>query len=446
MLSRDVARIALPSLVELILTHLASMVDLMMVGRLGPWALAAVGLATQPKFLAMMLLMAMNVGATALIARHRGAGNREKADLALRQALLLAFAGGLASSLLGYVFAEDLIRFMGAPDAVALEGGTVYFRWQCVGLPGLALTGAATAALRGVGNSRAAMIYNGIANIVNVLGNYLLIYGNFGFPRWEVMGASLATIIGQFVALFLAMAALLGGKNYIRLRCSDSFTPDRETLASLLRIGLPALAEQALMRAGMIAYTKIVTSLGTTLYATHLACMNIQGMAFMIGQAFAVSAASLVGQSLGKRRPDMAGHYSSRASRMGMALSLLLALSFVVFGRPIMALYVGDVPDRSLIIETGARIMRMVALMLPLQSTQFILAGSLRGAGDTRSIAFITFITALLIRPAVAGVAVKILRWGLAGAWIALIVDQAFRSLLVLLRYRTGKWKTVIKD
>ena len=446
MIYRDVVKIAFPSMAELILTQLASMVDLMMVGRLGPLALTAVGLATQPKFLVMMLFMALNVGTTAMIARHRGAGNVEKANLVLRQALLLTFVCGAASSLAGYIFAEDLIRFMGAPDAATLAGGTVYFRVQCIGLLGLAMTSAATASLRGVGNSRTAMLYNMIANAVNVFCNYLLIYGNFGFPRWEVMGASLATIIGQFAAMFLAMAALLGGKNFIRLRFADSFRPDRETIASVVRIGLPALAEQAIMRAGMIAYTRIVTSLGTTMYATHMACMNIQGMSFMTGQAFAVSATALTGQSLGKHRPDMAWQYTSRTRRIGMAVSVLLALSFVFFGRQIMSLYVGEGPDSGRIIETGALIMRMVAVMLPLQSSQFILAGSLRGAGDTRSIAFITFITVLLVRPGIAGVTVTVLRWGLVGAWIAIILDQALRSLLVLIRYRTGKWKTVIKD
>jgi Na+-driven multidrug efflux pump len=196
----------------------------------------------------------------------------------------------------------------------------------------------------------------------------------------------------------------------------------------------------------MIAYTKIVTSLGTVLYATHMACMNIQGMSFMIGQAFAVSATALVGQSLGKHRPDMAHHYASRTRRIGMVISILLALSFVFFGRQIISLYVGDDPDSARIIETGALIMRMVAIMLPLQSSQFILAGALRGAGDTRSIAFITFITVLLVRPGMAGFTVTIFHWGLVGAWLALILDQALRSLLVFIRYRTGKWKTVIKD
>jgi Na+-driven multidrug efflux pump len=88
----------------------------------------------------------------------------------------------------------------------------------------------------------------------------------------------------------------------------------------------------------------------------------------------------------------------------------------------------------------------MVAVMLPLQSSQFILAGALRGAGDTRSIALITFMTVLLIRPGMAGITVIVLRWSLVGAWLALILDQVLRSFLVYMRYRTGKWKTVIKD
>jgi putative MATE family efflux protein len=446
MLYRDVIRIALPSMSEMILTQLASMVDLMMVGRLGPWAISSVGLSTQPKFIVMMFFMAMNVGATAMVARYKGAGKPEMANAILRQALLLTTFFALFGSVAGYVFSEALIRFMGAPDAASLAGGTVYFRIQCVGLLGFALTSTATATLRGVGNTRTSMIYNMIANIVNVVFNYLLIYGNFGFPRLEVAGASLATIIGQFTAFFLAMSALLRGKNYIRLRLKDGFRPNRDALGAIARIGLPALAEQAIMRIGMVTYTRIVTSLGTLLYATHMACMNIQQMSFMIGQALAVSATSLVGQSLGKRRPDMAQFYASRTRRVGLTVSVILALIFVVFGKEIIALYAGDNSESREIIELGSRILRVVALILPFQSSQFILAGALRGAGDTRSIAAIIFVTVLLVRPGFAGLTVNAFHWGLWGAWIALFLDQVLRSFFVLLRYNSGKWKTVITD
>ncbi|GHV90074.1 MATE family efflux transporter [Spirochaetia bacterium] len=446
MLYRDVISIAWPSMIEMILTQLTSMADLMMVGRLGPWAMNSVGLSVQPKFVVMMLFMAMNVGATVMVARYKGAGKPEMANRVLRQALLMTFAFAIISSVPGYIFAEDLIRFMGSAElGDAIAGGTVYFRIQCIGLFGAALTSTATAALRGVGNSRTAMMYNLAANIVNVIFNYLLIYGNFGFPRMEVAGASLATIIGQFTAFVLAMSALLRGKNYIRLRFRESFKPDKKVMGSIIKIGLPALLEQGIMRIGMITYTKTVTSLGILLYATHMACMNIQAMSFMIGQAIAVSATSLVGQSLGKRRPDMAQFYAGRTRRIGFVVSLVLAAIFILFGRQIISLYVGNDADSMAIINLGGQIMMMVALILPFQSSQFILAGALRGAGDTRSVAMISFITVLLVRPGFAIFAVFVLHWGLWGAWIALFLDQLLRSFLVLVRFNSGKWKTAIK-
>ncbi len=193
------------------------------------------------------------------------------------------------------------------------------------------------------------------------------------------------------------------------------------------------------MRTGVIVYARTVASLGTVVYATHQIAMNIQAMSFMTGQAFAVSATSLVGQSLGKKRPDMAESYSNHTRRVGMAISLVLAGIFFFFGRQIVSLYTND----PAIIDQGARILRLVALVQPFQSSQFILAGALRGAGDTRATMVITFITVLLVRPGLALLLINQFNWGLDGAWIALVTDQVLRSSLVLLRYNSGKWKKI---
>jgi len=174
-------------------------------------------------------------------------------------------------------------------------------------------------------------------------------------------------------------------------------------------------------------------------YATHQVAMNIQAMSFMTGQAFAVSATSLVGQSLGKKRPDMAQSYSNHTRRVGMATSLVLATTFFFFGRQIVSLYTND----PAIIEQGTRILKLVALVQPFQSSQFILAGALRGAGDTRATMVITFLTVMLVRPSLALLFINRFHWGLDGAWIALVTDQVLRSSLVLLRYNSGKWKQI---
>ena len=436
MLYSDVARIAWPSLVELTLTQLTSMVDLMMVGALGPWAITAVGLSVQPRFLSMILFQAMNVGATAMVARYRGAGQPERANEVLRQALFLSLILALVCGAAGYVYSEKLIAFMGA-EPETLAGGTVYLRIQMLTLPIFALTSTITAALRGVGSTRIAMFYNVLANVVNAVFNYLLIYGHFGFPRLEVAGASLATSVGQVAAFIMAAVVILRGDHYLHFSFKGGFRPHWQHLRNIFNIGVPSMLEQLAMRAGVIVYVRTVASLGTNAYATHQIGMNIQALSFMTGQAFAVSATSLVGQSLGKKRPDMAKATATTPAAWALSSpSSSVSLSF--FGEQIVSLYSRE-PE---IIAQGASILKLVALTQPAQSSQFILAGALR-AGDTRATAVITFLTVMLVRPSFAMLAVNVLGLGLAGAWYALVADQLLRSGLVLLRYRSGRWKNV---
>ena len=211
-----------------------------------------------------------------------------------------------------------------------------------------------------------------------------------------------------------------------------------ETMGDLLHIGIPSMVEQLLMRVGMIVFSITVASLGTLAFATHQICMNIQALSFMLGQAFAISSTTLVGQSLGKQRPDMAEAYCSRCQRIGMVISLLLTLLFALFGGQIVAMYNQD-PQ---IIAMGRTIMLFLAFVQPFQASQFIVAGGLRGAGDTRATAVITTITMMIIRPVLALILVA-MGLGIYGAWIALAADQMTRTLLVFVRYRRGKWKTI---
>ena len=445
-LYQDIIRIAWPSFVELLLTQLASMVDLMMVGSMGgadnptigTQALAAVGLTTQPKFLLMAAFVAMNTGVTALVARNKGNNDKEQANLVVRQGLLFTFCATVILSILGVIFARPMVVFMGSTEEIVTRWATQYLQIQMIGFLTMALTSTITASLRAVGDSKTCMIYNLIANLVNVCFNWLLIYGNLGFPALGVAGASLATVLGQLVAFIMAVTVLLRGNGFLKLELKKGFRPDRRVLENMLGIGFPAMVEQLLMRAGMIIFAKTVATLGTTAYATHQVCMNIQALSFMTGQAFAVSATTLMGQSLGKRRTDMAQAYCSRTRTVGFTFSLVLAAVFVFFGGTIVGFYNSD-PE---IIRMGGRIMLIVAFLQPFQSSQFIIAGGLRGAGDTRTTAIITFITVLLVRPITAIVLVS-LGMGLYGAWFAMAADQVLRSALVLARYQSGKWKNI---
>ena len=210
MLFGDVVRIALPAFVEMVLAQLVSMADMMMVGQISPEAISAVGICTQPIMLLQMVFLALNVGTTALVSRYKGEGDMHRANSVMRHALLITAVLSVLFSVVGYVFAGDMIRFMGATDQETFVAGVEYMQIRMIGFLPMTLTTVVTASLRGVGDSRTAMIYNLTANIVNVIFNYLLIYGHFGFPRLEVAGAAIATVIGTVVAFIMAIAVQIG--------------------------------------------------------------------------------------------------------------------------------------------------------------------------------------------------------------------------------------------
>lgn len=436
---KDVIHLAWPTFIEFMLASLTSMVDMMMVGNLGPAAISSVSLATQPKFILMTIFQSMATGSTALVARCRGANNQERANHFMRQSLMLTLILSSISTILGLIFIEPLIRLMGEAEPEVFADTVVYLRIQIYSLIPMALTFCTTAVLRGVGKTRASMVYNLVANAVNVVFNYLLIEGHFGFPRLEVAGASLATAIGQVVAFVIAMIVITRPKNYLRLRFTDSFKLDFSSLREIAKIGLPAMLENVVMRVGVIIFTRVVVGLGTVQFATHNVCMNINSMSFMTGNAFATAATSLMGQSLGKKRPDMGEVYVKYTRRLGLCFACLLMVLFAVFGGTVVSWYNNE-PE---IVETGRIIMLFVAFLQPFQNSQFITAGSLRGAGDTKSIARIILITTVGVRAGLAVLLVTVFDLGLYGGWTAIVLDQLLRSVLVIGRYNSGKWKKI---
>ncbi|MBQ4382640.1 MAG: MATE family efflux transporter [Oscillospiraceae bacterium] len=446
-LLRDITLIALPSLVELVLTQLTSMADQIMVGRLpgeeGITALAAVGLAAQPKFLLMTMIQALNIGATALIARFRGQQDRLKANRVFKQAMVLNFIISFLFMLLGLGAARPLILFMsggsGQISGATVDAGVTYLVIQMYGFIPLCAGFTVTAALRGIGETRIPLFYNTAANVINLFLNYVMIYGHLGCPKMGVAGAAIATVIGQTAAFLMAMLTVLGGRRYIHLDFRDRFSFDWPLIRSLAEIGVPSMVEQLFMRAGIIIYTRTVAGLGDLMYATHQVLMSIQAMTFMMGQAFASSATTLMGQSIGKGRFDMAVIYMRRTRNLGMSISAVMAVLIIIFRRQLIGLY-NETPE---VIALGADILFLLAFSQPFQTDQFITSGGLRGAGDTRYTALVIAVTVLGVRSGLGLLTVRVLDWSLWGAWIALLADQMLRTVLMILRYNSGKWKSI---
>lgn len=432
---RKAIDMAWPSTVESVLVGLVGMVDTMMVGSIGPDAIAAVGITTQPKFLFLALILSLNVGVTAIIARRKGENDRDAANSVLRQSVILCVIIAVISSLLGTIFARPIIRFAGAGDDI-LDQAVAYFQIIMGGMFFNCLLLTMNAAQRGAGNTRISMKTNLTANGVNIVLNYLLIGGNLGFPRLGVRGAAIATVVGFAVGFAMSLCSLLHHHQFLSFLHKGSWRFRKETLHGIWSVSASSLVEQLCMRFGFFSYAKIVASLGTIAFATHQICMNILSISFCFGDGLSIAASSLVGQQLGAKRPDMAIVYGKVSQRMAVVVSTVLMVLFFVLREPLMMAFTDDVS----IIEAGKDILLIISLATYLQTSQVVLMACLRGAGDTFYTAIISLLSVALVRPGSAWLFCYPLNMGLIGAWVSLVVDQLMRLVGALVRYSGGKW------
>ncbi|MCL2421985.1 MAG: MATE family efflux transporter [Defluviitaleaceae bacterium] len=431
-------RIALPSVVEMTSLSFIGMISTAMVGRLGPEAVAAVGLVSQPRMIFMALFFALNVGVTAVISRRKGQGDQTAARLCVRQAMMIALAISVVMTAMAVSLARPMMQFAGAQyDTIDLA--TSYFRITSMFLPLNALTMTISAAQRGIGNTRVTMVVNIAANIVNVIFHILLIEGRFGFPRLEVDGAAIAVAISGAVGMVLAIASILKKDAYLKISLRDTWRPDIPMIKSIGKIGGNSIFEQMCMRIGFFAYAIIVASLGTAAFASHQIAMQMMHLSFTFADGIAVATTALVGQQLGAKRPDLSIMYGKIGQRMALIVSIFL-VTFSILGRYWFPSMFTNDPS---IIAMTAGLMLILAMVQPIQTSQLIMAGCLRGAGDTRFVALTMLLSVALARPLFSLLLVFALGMGLPGAWYAIIADQGLRLIMLYGRFARGKWTEI---
>lgn len=432
---RDVLHVAWPSVLESFFVGLAGMVDTIMVGALGSYAIAAVGLTTQPKFLGLALFLSMNVAVSAIVARRKGENDRESANRVVRMVLLITVLLTAVISAAFVAFASPIVAMVGSqPDTheYAVDYLRIIMGGQIFSTVSLVLN----AAQRGAGNTRIAMITNLISNIVNVLFNYLLIGGNFGFPALGVRGAALATVIGTICACVLSICSVLHRNGFVYLGAVKGWLADKLSVRSLLSVGSSAFVEQVCLRIGFLLFSMTVAHLGTTELAAHQIGMNMVHMSFTFGDGLSVASVTLIGQSLGRKRPDMAKIYGSVAQKIGLICAFVVAVFYFFFGKSLFLLF----SNEQVILDYGATIMRVLSVMLFFQILQVVQFGCLRGAGDTRFTAMVSLISVTCIRPGISWLLCYPLGLGLVGAWLGTFCDQCVRFLMSFVRFRKGQW------
>lgn len=432
---REALHVAWPSVLESFFVNLAGVVDTIMVGTLGSYAIAAVGLTIQPKFLGMALFLSLNVAVSAIVARRKGEENRESANRVVRMLLLFTVLATLVISAVFILFADPIIRLVGSqPDTH--EYAVEYLRIIMGGLVFTTVSLVLNAAQRGAGNTRIAMTTNLISNGVNVVFNYLLIGGKLGFPALGIRGAAIATVLGTVCACALSIRSVCHKDGFIYLRSVKSWVADRMSVKSLLNVGSSAFVEQICLRIGFLLFSMTVAHLGTTELAAHQIGGNMMSMSFSIGDGFSIASVTLIGQSLGRKRPDMAKIYGNVCQKCGLLCACVISTVYFFFGRDIFRLYTGE----QVILDYGAMIMRILSIMLFFQIEQVVQFGCLRGAGDTRFTALVSLISVTCIRPGLSWVLCYPIGLGLMGAWLGTFGDQLVRFFMSFYRFRKGSW------
>ena len=431
-------RLAWPAMIESLFVALAGFIDTLMVSRASETAVAAVGLTTQPRMLFYMLFFAVSATTVAVVSRRFGEKRQEAASRCAAQNLTISLMIAVAELFLAFWIAKPLLIFSGA-QADTLPEALTYFEISIVGMVFYSFSCVLNAAQRGTGRTKITMRSSLIGNVINVILNWFLINGIWFFPQLGVKGAAIATLIGQFCSFLISLLAYFEKNSYLRLRISYFFSFEKQTLSALMRVGSGAGIEQLFLRVGMFLFAKVVADLGTEAMTTHQICMNIINLSFACGDGLSAAAAAMVGQNLGRGRPDVSLMYGKVAQRIAWGFSAILFLLFSLGGEMLIRLF----SDDAVVISEGTSILMIVAFVSLAQVSQLIFTGSLRGAGDTRFNAIISLISIVFARPIIAYLLCHVLQIGVIGAWVALMIDQYFRFICVTVHFYRGKWMKI---
>ncbi len=438
-------KVAWPAVAESFLLGLVSFVDNIMVSTVGTDAVAAVGLTGQPRLIFYAVFLALSIGVTAIVSRRKGEKRQEDANKCLAQALSLVLILGVILVGVAIVFAEPLILFSGAKDDT-VDMAVTYFRIIMVGMLFTSISLTVNAAQRGSGNTRISMTTNVTANIVNCIFNALLINGLLFFPKLGVTGAAIATLLGNIVACGMSLASVFKKGRFLRLHLGELFKFRREDLYIIFKISSSAAVEQVFMRIGFFATSKLIAELGTVEFSAHTLCMSIATLSFCFGDGLGVAASALVGQNLGRGRPDCSIIYGKVAQRIGLVGAFVLTAIWALFGEQMAMLFMTGETDPDKITEIltiSVNMLLLLAAITPGQVSQVLYGGCIRGAGDTKFTALASPICIAGIRPIFTFILCYLTPLSALGAWWAMFLDQYMRLALMAWRFSSGKWAKV---
>lgn len=431
---------AWPAILESFFTAFVGLVDSLMVSSMGAYAVAAVGLTTQPKFMGLSLFFATNVSISALVARRKGEDRREDANRIFTTSILFVTLMSVMISVLLVAFADPIIRLCGS-ESTTHDSAVLYFRIIMGGMIFNVIQMCINAAQRGAGNTKITMRTNLVSNLVNIAANYLLIQGRFGFPAMGIKGAALATVLGTVVACFMSIMSVRTSGTFVSIPyiINNKIKPGFDSLKSIIKVGYSVFAEQVLMRIGFMMTAVMAANQGTNAMAAHQVGMNIMGLSFSFGDGLQATAVALIGYSLGAKQPEKAKDYGKTCRMLGGVIAVALSIVYFLGARLLMRLFF----DEKEIVDIGVSIMHVIIFVVILQISQVIYMGCLRGAGDTLYTAIASTISVTVMRTIGSWFFGYVLGMGIVGIWFGVVADQLSRFLFASIRFKQGKWVNI---
>lgn len=432
-LIKNIFQITLPAVFDLLAQTLIMALDMKMVSSLGPSAISSVGVGTAGMYALIPALIAVATGTTALLSRAYGADNKLDGKKAFAQSFFIAVPLGIILTIIFLIFSEQIINLVGNAKDMNLSDAILYQNMTVIGFPFLGVSIATFYAFRAMGENKIPMIGNTLALILKVILNFLLVY----LLKWGIFGAALSTTLTRlFSAIFSIYLVFWSKKNWISLKLKD-LKFDYFTSKRILKVGIPAAVEQLGLRIGMLIFEMMVISLGNLSYAAHKIALTAESISFNLGFAFSFAASALVGQELGKGSSQKALKNGYICTIIAMIVMSTFGLLFFIIPQFLVSLFTKDKD----VIELATMALKIVSICQPFSGASMVLAGALRGAGDTKSVLLITYLGIFLIRIPITYLFLDVLNLGLAGAWIVMTIDLAIRSSLAFYIFRRGKWK-----
>lgn len=433
-LSRQLTALAGPIFVETLLVMMLGAVDTFMLSRYSDNSVAAVGVVNQLMNLVFLLFEVISLGISILCSQYIGAGQRDKVIQVVGTSLLFNFLFGIVVSIALLFLAEDLLMLMGLrPDLMA--DGQPYM--QIVGgfafLQALSLS--LSASLRSADKAKYPMYVAMVVNVLNIIGNYALIFGKFGMPALGVEGAAISTSFCRFVSVIILFVILF--KKHIPSFPKELFTPfPWVELKNLLKIGIPSAGEHMSYSLSQIVITYFINIISNQALATRSYVTNIVMFTFIFALSIAQGGAILIGHLVGMQKIQAAYTIGKRIMRMGAAMSVSLALLTALFGKQILSLLTSD----PWIIATGASILWIEVFLEHGRALNFFGVNALRSAGDIYfpvNVGIIVMWTVQVIGSYVLGISMG---WGLVAMWAVFALDENIRGLIFVHRWNSFKW------